>query len=143
MLIELSLIHRELDLLRRENRNQNIQTVHLKEKFGIEADKPEAIRRYQSPQLISGDFHHAHRQEKPAQLLPLQLLYGHQQNDTDYAKPVRIFYGPPTITVDLKQLGYTLNGFYLVNKTEANSLGDGISHQIETVFCSFKQREAF
>ena len=45
------------------------------------------------------NFHHAHRQERPAQLLPLQLLYGHQQNDTDYTKPVRIvytLYGPPT-----------------------------------------------
>ena len=96
------------------------------------------------PQLISDDFRHAHRQERPARLLPLQPLFGQdEQNQTNYIKPARIFYGPPTNCSDLKRLGYTLNGFYLVNKTEVDSLEDGISHKIETVFCAFKQEAPF
>jgi len=145
------LIHQEIDSLRGENQNQNLQIALLQEKVGLQANKPDLIRRHQvstgvtePPQLISDDFHHAaHRQERPARLLPLQLLFGDQNEDPNHTKPARIFYGPPTNCSDLKKLGYTLNGFYLVNKTEVDSLEDGISHQIETVFCAFKQEPPF
>ncbi len=145
------MIHQEIDLLRGENRNQNLQIALLQEKVGLKAGQPELIRRHQevsagveeSPQLISSHFHHSHRQERSARLLPLQLLFDRQKNDSDYFTSVRIFYGPPTNCSDLKRLGYTLNGFYLVNKAEADSFADGISHQIETVFCAFKQEAPF
>ena len=41
------------------------------------------------------------------------------------------FYGPPTNCTELGQLGYTLNGYYLVN-------GSHSSRQIEVVLCRFK-----
>lgn len=142
------MIHQEINLLRGENQNQNIQIALLQEKVGLhQADDETELHgqeKESQPQLISGSFHHPSRQERPARLLPLQLLFNYQNNDTDYTKPVRKFYGPPTNCSDLQQLGYTLNGFYLVNKTEANFFdGDGIGHQIETVFCAFKQEGPF
>ncbi len=141
------MIHQEINLLRGENQNQNIQIALLQEKVGLhQADDETELHgqeKESQPQLISGSIHQTSRQERPARLLPLRLLFDYQKNDTDYTKPVRKFYGPPTNCSDLQQLGYTLNGFYLVNKTEANSLGGGTSYQIETVFCAFKQEGSF
>jgi len=53
---------------------------------------------------------------------------------------LREFYGPPANCSDLSQLGYTLNGFYLIKSTAANSLIDTLGlTQLEAVFCAFKQ----
>ncbi len=45
------------------------------------------------------------------------------------------FYGPPTSCNELRKLGYTLNGFYLVN-------GVNDRHQIEIIYCQFKSPHA-
>ncbi len=146
--IELSLIHQEIDLLRIENHNQNIQIAFLKEKAGLQ-DQPDhqshqvstdisengkaSAMIQTSSQRTSKGFHH-HRQERPARLLPLQVL--RRKNNTD--NKISRFYGQPTNCSHLSQLGYTLNGFYLVKS--ANLL-DTSGLQLETVFCSFKQPE--
>jgi len=145
--IELSLIHQEIDLLRIENHNQNIQIAFLKEKAGLQ-DQPDhhshqvstdlsenvkAAMMQTSSQRTAKGFHH-HRQERPARLLPLQVL--RRKNNTD--NKISRFYGQPTNCSHLSQLGYTLNGFYLVKS--ANLL-DTSGLQLETVFCSFKQPE--
>lgn len=41
------------------------------------------------------------------------------------------FYGPSTGCIELGKLGYTLNGYYLLNGSE-------ISNQVEVVLCQFK-----
>lgn len=45
------LIRQKLDLIRGENRNQNIKIVRRQEKVGLEADKPEPIRRHRYQQV--------------------------------------------------------------------------------------------
>lgn len=80
--------------------------------------------------------------KRPAWLLPLKVLLGERKNSTD--KPaVRRFYGPPINCSELSELGYTLNGFYLVkSKSENNSIisnKDGSGQmQVEVVYCTFK-----
>jgi len=142
------LIHQEIDLLRGENQNQNIQIAFLKEKAGLQdepdhrfrqvpTDIPENVKAAMmkiSSQLIAKGSHH-HRQERPARLLPLQLLF--RRNNNTETKIFR-FYGQPTNCSQLSELGYTLNGFYLVKSS--NPL-DTSGLQLETVFCSFKQPE--
>jgi len=81
--------------------------------------------------------------KRPARLLPLQLLFDKDDEDTTKKPPPRRFYGPPSNCSELAQLGYTLNGFYLVKPKSSsdiitNSKKDKIK-QLETVFCSFKQ----
>jgi len=51
------------------------------------------------------------------------------------------FYGPATGCNDLGRLGYTLNGFYLVQEKDSHStnrIGSN-NRQIEIVECRFKQ----
>ena len=43
----------------------------------------------------------------------------------------RPFYSPPTNCIELEKIGYTLNGYYLVNGSEN-------SNQVEVVLCRFK-----
>ena len=53
---------------------------------------------------------------------------GKEKNVTD-----KKFYGPATNCNELRQLGYTLNGYYLVNGKE-----EFINRQVEVVYCKFK-----
>jgi len=83
------------------------------------------------------------RSKRPARLLPLQLLFNRSnKTDNDTDQPIRRFYGPPTNCLELSQLGYTLNGFYLVKTTDANinTLKDGIT-KLEAISCSFRHQE--
>jgi len=78
--------------------------------------------------------------KRPARLLPLQLLFG-DQDDKD--QPViRRFYGPPTNCSELSQLGYTLNGFYLVKAPENNNNSNIIKAddkiKVDIISCTFK-----
>ena len=64
--------------------------------------------------------------------LKLQLYFsGKVKNDTEATNPVKRFYGFPSNCSDLGRLGYTLNGFYLVNGTN--------NRNIEIVLCRFQQ----
>ena len=53
---------------------------------------------------------------------------GNDNEDENVPKP---FYGPPGNCVDLAKLGYTLNGYYLVNGSKSSS-------NIEVVLCRFQ-----
>jgi len=76
------------------------------------------------------------RRGRPARLLPYGFLF-ERKNDTN--KAFLRFYGPPTNCSELSQLGYTLNGFYLVKSPQNNdsSTKDG-KIQVEAFFCKFK-----
>ena len=57
---------------------------------------------------------------------------GKERNDTDEEQNVsKPFYGPPSNCADLAKLGYTLNGYFLVN-------GSKITKSIEVVLCRFQ-----
>jgi len=56
---------------------------------------------------------------------------GTEKNDTEEGNVPQQFYGPPNNCVDLSKLGYTLNGYYLVN-------GSKNSSNIEIVLCRFQ-----
>jgi len=56
---------------------------------------------------------------------------GNEKNDTEEGNAQKPFYGPPSNCVDLSKLGYTLNGYYLVN-------GSKSSNNIEIVLCRFQ-----
>ena len=76
------------------------------------------------------------RHKRPARLLPFNLLYGDRnRNETNEAP--RKFYDPPANCSELSQLGYTLNGFYLVKS--ATSTNNITNTNLEAVFCAFKQ----
>jgi len=80
------------------------------------------------------------RSKRPARLLPYHPLFRERKNDTDY---IRRFYGLPTNCFELSELGYTLNGFYLVKATEnkISTVKDGDKMQVEPIFCAFKNQE--
>jgi len=65
-------------------------------------------------------------------MLPLYQNSGKQKNDTEEEENVpKPFYGPASNCVDLSKLGYTLNGYYLVNGSKSSS-------SIEVVLCRFQ-----
>jgi len=63
------------------------------------------------------------------------ILYeysGKEKNDTEEQENLpKPFYGPPSSCADLTKLGYTLNGFFLVNGSKSSS-------SIEVVLCQFQ-----
>ena len=125
---ELHLIHREIGLLRDENRYQNQEIEMLKEIMGLQNHQ---MREEITPQ-----------RKRPARLLPLQLLF-RPKNETDYI-PIRRFYGPPTNCSELSELGYTLNGFYWVKAHQTENNGttkDGDKMQVEVIYCTFRHPE--
>jgi len=69
------------------------------------------------------------------------MLYnsGKGKNKTENGNQANLkFYGPANNCKELGILGYTLNGFYLVNgKDQSNHSG------IEVVFCRFKVPKGF
>ena len=56
---------------------------------------------------------------------------GKEKNITD-DEEYRPFYSPPANCAELEKIGYTLNGYYLVNNGSENS------NQVEVVLCRFK-----
>jgi len=80
------------------------------------------------------------RQKRPFRLIPVKKeksdLNEHSENSIIFKQRQKttIFYGPPSNCSDLSQLGYTLNGYYLVNTADVLQ-----SKQLETVYCAFKQ----
>ena len=147
------MINQEIGFLRNENKNQNMEIAQLKDIMTvfnreiIEELIDQRIKKY----LTVGDAEDESQgtiekrgNKRPARLLPLQLLFDKDDDDETTKKPPpRRFYGPPSNCSELAQLGYTLNGFYLVQPKSSsdimtNSKNDKMK-QLETVFCSFKQ----
>ena len=62
-----------------------------------------------------------------------------KKDETEDDPKVNEFYGPPTSCEELSKLGYTLNGYYLVNSKPANNAIKSSETKIETVYCAFKQ----
>jgi len=79
------------------------------------------------------------RRKRPAQLIPSQHV---KQNNFTDEQNRKLFYGPPTSCSDLAQLGYTLNGFYIVNKPRIEDKIMNIK-RLETTFCAFKQEGTY
>jgi len=87
--------------------------------------------------------------KRPARLLPLQLLFDREEDDDTTKKPPpRKFYRPPTNCSDLSQLGYTLNGYYLVRNSYKDTMtidhfNSSYINTVDTVYCAFKQEGTF
>jgi len=65
-------------------------------------------------------------------ILLLLFFNSGKQNETDgEQKNVQRVYGNPFSCRDVGMLGYTLNGYYLVN-------GSGIAQRFGVAFCQFK-----
>jgi len=77
--------------------------------------------------------HPLSRRKRPAQLIP---------TSKDNKENRKSFYGPPTSCSDLAQLGYTLNGFYLVKNPVVNENFPQIT-TTQTVYCAFKQEGTY
>ena len=67
-------------------------------------------------------------------------MYSGKENVFDKEQNLdRKFYGPATSCEELGMLGYTLNGFYMVQRKSKSSSGS--SNKIDVVFCQFFQPE--
>jgi len=81
------------------------------------------------------------RNKRPYRLLPLKTNHNDVPGDA-IKKDGRIisnrhrFFGPPTNCFDLSQLGYTLNGFYMVKSANIPT-----ETKVETIYCAFEQPE--
>ncbi len=114
-----SLVLNEIELLKKENRNQNLQIERMKEFVGF--NKVNSSNENEQKQMTSTSLDdHQRRHRRPYRLLPLR--------DHTKSKKMGKFYGPaPTNCSQLSQLGYTLNGYFHVKS--ANT--DDINH-VET-----------
>ena len=124
--IELRWIYEEIGSIRDENHNQNIEIALLKDII--------------TKELYSQAHNDNHSSNKrPARLLPQRILYGKGKKKLNVTNSP-IFCGPPKNCSDLTKLGYTLNGFYLV---ESPIITNESLTKIETVYCSFRQPKEF
>jgi len=141
--IELRGIHREIGLLKQENLNQNEEIEMLKQKMEFQnqddimydqiSTKENNGQGLKEESSIMEQGAAYIRNKRPARLLPLQLLYGERKNETEIPR----FYSPPTNCTELSQLGYTLNGYYLVKNF--NDSDQNAAVNLDTVYCAFKQ----
>jgi len=131
----LRFIHREIEQLRDENHNQNREIGMLKEMMVINQNINKTSSNQEAKLIEESSTGHRpsselpRRIKRPVRILPPYLF----RNEA-----IRQFYGPPTNCSDLSQLGYTLNGFYLVQSNTTNP-NDTDSLKTETVYCAFKQ----
>ncbi len=144
-----------MKLLRDENKNQNVEIALLKEMFQSQDKRinekiiTEIEQRMKNDESPMADDEHQYspgrvRQKRPFRLIPVQkesFIGENEKNENkinilNQHRKATIFYGPPANCSDLAQLGYTLNGYYLVNT-------DGVQNpkQIEAVYCAFQQPE--
>jgi len=138
--------------LRAENQKQNIEIASLKETVDLQN---KTINQHEAAikELTTTDDHKmikkdhpesstaTSRHKRPARLLPSAILRGRRRNETENDNR-KIFYGPPTDCSDLTQLGYTLNGFYIVNKPTIMDKAMNIT-KLETTYCAFKQEGTY
>ena len=156
-------IRQEIELLREENQEQNTEikilkdTIKLQNKTINQHEKTIKELGQKIKASLNGCKNNNYSSDKikqrkrPARLLPLQLLFDKDEDDDDTTKKPtpRKFFGPPASCSDLSRLGYTLNGFYLVEKSNItkeatkNNLTLSYSKTTDTVYCAFKQDGAF
>ncbi len=142
-----------MGLLRDENQKQNLEISSLRE---IVEFQNKTIHRHETviEKLLTAQHPSSAgilRRKRPVRILPNHILFGERRNDSSIDNPFRNrFYGPPTNCSDLNRLGYTLNGFYLIQPiihSETSVTNDsnkiGKNHKLETVFCAFKQEGIF
>ena len=134
-IIELDFIRQEMGWLKDENHKQNLEMAKMMETIttqNITITQHEVmIKELANQQKLS-----SRRQgnKRPARLLPASILRGGKNMTTKHIDQ-RKFYVPPSNCSDLSQLGYTLNGYYLVNTDVLQA------KQLVTVYCAFKQPE--
>jgi len=135
-IIELDFIRQEMGWLKDENHKQNLEMAKMMETItsqNITITQHEVmIKELANQQKLSS---RRRGNKRPARLLPAHILRG-GKNKTIKQTDQRKFYGPPSNCSDLSQLGYTLNGYYLVNTTDALQ-----SKQLVTIYCAFKRSE--
>lgn len=132
---ELRFIRHEMEEIKDENRKQNLEMAKMVETIrsqNITITQHETMIKELANQQKSSRRQRGNK--RPARLLPARILYGSKNKTTKQTD--RKFYGPPSNCSDLSQLGYTLNGYYLVNTTDVPQL-----KQLEIVYCAFKQPE--
>lgn len=113
------MIHQEIRLLKDENQKQNIEIAFLKEKMIQQEQQYQPNRRVKRPiRLIPSDARH----------------------DKDLTKHHNNFYGPPTNCFDLARIGFTLNGYYVVNAEEGSTTDNKTNPEV--IYCAFKQQYA-
>ena len=151
-LLELRIIHQEIGSLRDENKKQNTKIAHLEEviesqeekmdqKITKELDQRMMMKVLKEDENQNRSLPEKVRNKRPYRLLPFKTNYndvpGDAIKDGRSINPNRHrFYGPPTSCFDLSQLGYTLNGFYLVQLVNITT-----ETKVETVYCAFEQPE--
>ena len=131
----LRFIRHEMGEIKDENRKQNLEMAKMVETIrsqNITITQHEAMIKELANQQKSSRRQRGNK--RPARLLPARILYGSKNKTTKQTD--RKFYGPPSNCSDLSQLGYTLNGYYLVNTSDVLQ-----SKQLATVYCAFKQPE--
>jgi len=130
----LHFIHREIDSLRNENHDQNIQIAALKDMMIKSNQHDDSFIQELDRRMKE---HHPKRQKRLYRLLPIYDRKGDNDDGSNagHRPAIPRFYGPPANCSDLMKLGYTLNGFYLVKPDGRSIL---INENIKTVFCSFE-----
>jgi len=148
--LELHFLHQEIGQLRDENQNQNKNIAMLKEIAGFQKNKTlldqivssiikeidkkkDGPMKESTPPSSSSVRRLSNRNKRPYRLLPAN-------NKEANLHLIDRFFGPPTSCSDLSQLGYTLNGFYLVQSI-TNNYNDDDGLKIDTIYCTFKQPE--
>ena len=144
------MIHQEIGSLRDENKKQNMKIAHLEGVIGSQEERiDQKITKELDQRMVvlkeaenlSRSSPEKVRHKRPYRLLPLKTNSNDVPGD-DIKKDGSIvsnrhrFYGPPTSCLDLSQLGYTLNGFYMVKL--ANIITET---RVETIYCAFEQPE--
>jgi len=158
--LELYFLHREIGQLRAEYQNQNKDIAMLKEMTGFKNNRTitdlilsliikelndkkmkEPLPLRYTEQNHDPSSRVASRNKRPYRLLSVNSLDGSNKQANRQSIHSR-FNGPPTNCSDLSQLGYTLNGFYLVQSITKNT-NDSVTNddddlKIDTVYCTFK-----
>jgi len=150
--LELRFIHREMGSLKDENHKQNMELASLKETVRLQnktiSQHETTIKHLiaDNHRIIKSDHPVSSaamtRRKRPAQLIPTGSDLYDERKKNDYNQNRNLFYGPPTNCSDLNRLGYTLNGFYMVQKPTNDEKSTHIT-VLDAVYCNFKQEKTF
>lgn len=155
--VELRLVHREIGLLKVENQNQSLEIALLKRMVESQDQKiDQKIAQEVTKQKMKGTPMKASNQHqrservrrKRAFIAPNQAIPKNKNqilddqiiwNKNPLLQHHQQFLGQPSSCSDLSQLGYSLNGFYLVKATDG--VNNAKNMKLESIFCAFIQPE--